>query len=82
MSSATQTQPKKAREFSEDASFGKAYDARLLRRLFDYIAPYRSLFLWSLISYPIASALHLVQPYIVKVAVDQHFIPRVSEGFG
>ncbi len=82
MSVATQSPPKKARELTEDASFGKAYDARLLRRLFEYVRPHRGLFIWALISYPIASALHLVQPYIVKVAVDEHFIPKVSEGFG
>lgn len=82
MSSAAQAPNKKARELSEDVSFGKAYDARLLRRLFRYVGPYRSLFFWSLLSYPAASALHLAQPYIVKMAVDRHFVPRVSEGFG
>lgn len=72
----------KAKALEEEVSFGKAYDARLLRRLFAYVAPHRTLFLWALVSYPIASGLHLIQPYIVKVAVDEHFVPKVAEGFG
>lgn len=82
MSGAPARPAEKPKALEEDASFGKAYDARLLRRLFAYVAPHRALFVWALVSYPIASGLHLIQPYIVKVAVDEYFVPRVSEGFG
>lgn len=82
MSGSREAPAQKTKALEEDASFGKAYDARLLARLFRYVRPHRSLFLWALLSYPIASGLHLVQPYIVKEAVDRHFVPKVAEGFG
>jgi ATP-binding cassette subfamily B protein len=61
--------------------FGKAYDARLLRRLWTFCVPHRVLFLASLLSYPVVSALHLAQPYLIKVAIDEHFVPRRWDGF-
>ncbi|MFO0729034.1 MAG: ABC transporter ATP-binding protein [Myxococcota bacterium] len=73
---------KKVRELSADVSFGKAYDAVLVRRLWRFVAPHKATLTIALISYPIASALHLIQPYLVKVAIDEHFIPRKPEGFG
>jgi len=50
--------PKKKprRELSADVTFGKAYDARLVRRLSVYFKPYKGLFLLSALSYPLASA--------------------------
>jgi ATP-binding cassette subfamily B multidrug efflux pump len=72
----------KVREASEDVTFGKAYDARLVRRLWTFVAPHRPLFLLSLASYPSVSALQLVQPYLVKMAIDDHVVPKRLEGFG
>lgn len=72
---------KKIREMSADVAFGKAYDARLMKRLWPFVKPHHALFFMALVSYPVASALHLIQPYLVKVAVDEHLVPKVSEGF-
>ena len=69
------------REYSPEVTFGKAYDAEILKRLWPFVRPHRLLFLISLLSYPIAAAVTLIQPYIAKVAVDEHFIPRREEGF-
>ena len=53
---------------------GKAYDARLMRRLLHYLRPYRlnaALALAAIIS---NSVLQLAQPYLMKLAIDR-FIP-------
>ena len=47
-----------------------------------FVAPHKRVLTMALISYPITSALHLMQPYLVKVAIDEHFVPRKLEGFG
>ncbi|MCC7382113.1 MAG: ABC transporter ATP-binding protein [Deltaproteobacteria bacterium] len=72
----------KVRELSQDVAFGKAYDARLMRRLWPFIAPHRLLFVVSLVSYPLTSALHLAQPYLIKVGLDEHLVPKKPDGFG
>jgi ATP-binding cassette subfamily B multidrug efflux pump len=73
--------PRRARALSEDVAFGKAYDAQLVRRLAPFFGPYRGLLLLTVVSYPLASLLHLLQPYLVKVAIDRHLVPRHLEGF-
>ena len=72
---------KKVREYSADVTFGKAYDAHLLKRLWPFVYPHRALFFFALVSYPAVSSLHLVQPYLVKVAIDEHLVPRQAAGF-
>jgi ATP-binding cassette subfamily B protein len=74
--------PVRRREISEDVTFGKAYDHRLVRRLSVFFGPYRGLFVLALLSYPVVSGLQLVQPYLVKVAIDEHLVPKELEGFG
>jgi ATP-binding cassette, subfamily B, multidrug efflux pump len=69
------------REYSPEVTFGKAYDAQILKRLWPFVRPHRLLFLISLFSYPIAASVNLIQPYIAKLAVDEHFIPQREEGF-
>ena len=69
------------RAVSHEVTFGKAYDGRLVRRLAVFFRPHRLLFAASLISYPIVAAFGLVQPYLVKVAIDQHLVPRQMAGF-
>ena len=69
------------RAVTEEVTFGRAYDARLVRRLAVFFKPHRTLFLVSLLSYPLVSAFHLVQPYLVKVAVDEHLVTRNLRGF-
>ncbi len=56
----------------EDDVVGKAYDARLMRRLLAYLRPYRlhaSLALAAIIG---ASILQLAQPYLMKLAIDRY----------
>ncbi len=58
----------------EDDVLGKAYDARLMRRLLEYLQPYRlhaSLALAAIIG---ASILQLAQPYLMKLAIDRYIV--------
>jgi ATP-binding cassette subfamily B protein len=49
---------------------GKAYDARIARRLLVYIRPYRRLVLLSLSLLFVASGVQLAEPYLIKLAID------------
>lgn len=50
----------------------RAYDAELLFRLWHYVRPYRAIF-WALLTVlPVASALMLLQPYLLKIGIDRY----------
>ena len=70
-----------AREYSPDVAFGKAVDSRLIKRLWPFLAPHRRLLFWATLSYPLVSVMHLAQPYLIKVAIDEHLVPKKPEGF-
>ncbi|HEX7486542.1 MAG TPA: ABC transporter transmembrane domain-containing protein, partial [Vicinamibacterales bacterium] len=64
----------------EEEVLGKAYDARLMRRLLGYLRPYRQqvgVALGALIG---GSALQLAQPYLMKVAIDRYIAQRDLSG--
>lgn len=67
--------------FDEEA-LGKAYDARLGRRLWTYVRPHRVLVVLSLLLVVSVSAVQLVQPYLIKLAIDNHIAQRQVEGLG
>ena len=54
----------------EEKTLGKAYDARLIRRLWRYVRPYRGLVFLSVGLLMAVSAAQLVQPYLIKRAID------------
>src|SRR2546425_9533113 len=58
----------------DDDVVGKAYDARLMRRLLVYLRPYRAWALCALAAIIASSMLQLAQPYLMKLAIDR-FIP-------
>lgn len=61
-------------EPQDDEVLGKAYDARLARRLWEITRPYRRVvFVSAILFFPIA-ALELAQPYLVKIAIDAHIL--------
>jgi ATP-binding cassette subfamily B protein len=64
----------------QEEALGKAYDARLVRRLWVYVRPYRGLVALSLLVLFAVSAVQLVQPYLVKVAIDEHIAPGRLDG--
>ena len=55
-----------------EAALGKAYDARLIRRLWTYIRPYRRDFLLAMASLPATSVFVLAQPYVLKLTIDRY----------
>jgi ATP-binding cassette subfamily B multidrug efflux pump len=55
-----------------EAALGRAYDARLVKRLWGFIRPYRWLFWLSVLCLPVSSGFMLVQPYLLKLAIDRH----------
>jgi len=56
----------------DEEVLGKAYDARLMRRLLGYLWPYRLQAGLALASIVSASVLQLAQPYLMKIAIDRH----------
>lgn len=59
-------------EYSEEQVLGKAYDARLMRRLLTYLKPYRRSALLAIVCLIAGSAISIVQPYLTKVAIDRY----------
>jgi ATP-binding cassette subfamily B multidrug efflux pump len=61
--------------FQEDEILGKAYDARLVRRLWAFVHPYRFTFLFTLALILLASGVDLLAPLVTQVAIDRPRIP-------
>jgi len=60
-----------AGSFHEEEALGKAYDARLMRRLLRYLKPYWWLAALAVFLLVLASALEIVGPWLTKIALDQ-----------
>ncbi len=54
----------------EEEVLGKAYDARLMRRLLKYLRPYRWYVALGIFMSIVISAMEAVRPYFTKIAVD------------
>jgi ATP-binding cassette subfamily B protein len=59
-------------DLHREADLGKAYDARVMRRLWAYIRPHRAWFWAAMLCLPLTSACSLAQPYLLKVAIDRY----------
>jgi ATP-binding cassette subfamily B protein len=62
--------------FHEEEILGKAYDATLMRRLLQYLRPYKPHVALALVAIISASILQLAQPYLMKLAIDRY----IAEG--
>jgi ATP-binding cassette, subfamily B, multidrug efflux pump len=58
--------------FHEEEVLGKAYDARLMRRLLAYLRPHRWYVLGALLALIGDAVTQLVPPYLVKLAIDRY----------
>ncbi|MDR1728408.1 MAG: ABC transporter ATP-binding protein/permease [Acidobacteriota bacterium] len=67
---------------NEEEVLGKAYDARLMRRLLGYLRPYRGAAALAVCCLVAGSALSILQPYLVKVAIDGYIRARDLTGLG
>lgn len=60
--------------FQEEQTLGKAYDARLMRRLLKYAKPYWALIALCVVLLLAIAVTDLARPYLVKVAIDDHIL--------
>ncbi len=59
----------------EEEALGKAYDARLMKRLLQYLKPYWRIVAASLALLVVDSLLQSIGPLITKLAVDRYLVP-------
>ncbi len=64
----------------DDEILGKAYDARLMRRLLAYLRPYWRQVLLAFVAIIAGAAGQLAQPYLIKIAIDRHIATGRIEG--
>ncbi|HSB40784.1 MAG TPA: ABC transporter ATP-binding protein [Methylomirabilota bacterium] len=67
---------------TDDEVLGKAYDARLMRRLWAFTRPHIRLVLATSALFPAVALLELAQPYLIKVAIDEHILRGDWAGLG
>jgi ATP-binding cassette subfamily B protein len=60
----------------EDEVLGKAYDARLMRRLLTYLRPYRLQVVLAVAAIIAHSVLELAPPYLTKLVIDEYIPAR------
>ncbi len=72
----------------DEEILGKAYDARLMRRLLVYLRPYWRMTLFALVAILLFGILQAVPPYLLKIEVDRYLdpagraqLPRILAGF-
>src|SRR5207245_8467567 len=68
--------------FDEDEILGKAYDARLMRRLLGYLRPYRGLVVLGLGIILGLSVTEAAPPVLAKFIVDNAITPAVNGQIG
>jgi ATP-binding cassette subfamily B protein len=64
----------------DDEVLGKAYDARLMRRLLQYLRPYWRQVAVAFVTLTVGAVASLVQPYLIKVAIDRYIVRRQIAG--
>ena len=62
----------------EEEVLGKAYDARLMRRLLRYIRPYKAAVSFSLVLLLLNSLLQVIGPLLTALAVDRYLAPSTK----
>ena len=61
----------------EEEALGKAYDSRLMRRLLQYMRPYKWRVVLALVMVAIVTPLELAPPLIFQKAIDAYFVPAL-----
>lgn len=56
---------------SEEDALGKAFDARLMRRLLQYLRPYRLRVLGAIVVLLMGAAVELAGPWLTRIAIDR-----------
>jgi len=66
------TDQDKTKQAQEDEIIGKAYDARLMRRLLTYLAPYKLAVFVSIVAILVKAVCDVSGPFLVAVAIDRY----------
>ena len=56
----------------EEEVLGKAYDAKLMKRLLGYVKPYKRFVIFAILMNIVVAALGPIRPYLTKIAVDDY----------
>ena len=64
----------------QEEILGKAYDLRLIKRLWRFIVPYKWLFWAAMLLLPLQQAFGLAQPYLMKIGIDRYIGARDLKG--
>jgi len=67
-------------EFHEEEALGKAYDARLMKRLLTYLHPHRGVVVAAVLLLMATSLLELTGPYLTKIAIDRMIANKDTPG--
>src|SRR2546423_11299118 len=63
----------------EEEALGKAYDARIMRRLMQYLRPYRWRVVLAMGLVAIVTPLELAPPWMFQQAIDRYFTPFLDQ---
>lgn len=66
--------------YHEEEALGKAYDARLMKRLLAYIRPYRWAVVVAAVLLLMLSVLRIATPYLIQRAIDDYITPGNLSG--
>ncbi|MGB5982245.1 MAG: ABC transporter ATP-binding protein [Nonlabens sp.] len=64
-----------------ESKTGNAFDIGLFKRLISFTKPYRGTFYFVAISAILIAVVAIGMPYLIKVAIDQHIVPKEYDGF-
>jgi ATP-binding cassette subfamily B protein len=67
-------------DIAGEVELGKAYDARLVRRLWTYVRPYKPIFWGAVLLSPLSQVFGLVQPYLLKLGIDGYVMRGDVDG--
>jgi ATP-binding cassette subfamily B multidrug efflux pump len=65
-----------AQSGQQEDVIGKAYDLRLIRRLWQFVLPYRRMFFFTMLLLPLQQAFGLAQPYLMKIGIDRYIAAK------
>jgi len=63
--------------YFEESQLGKPYDIKLLKRLYPFTRPYKSLLFGSIGLVLLITVLDLAMPYFTKIAIDRYIVPQI-----
>ena len=65
---------------SEDEVLGKAYDAKLMKRLLGFIEPYKKYVIFAIVLNIFVAILSAIGPMLTKIAVDDYISKSNYDG--